>query len=210
MPEMDDAYEDSDANDIDNMNKIANGDYWQKIIADYNDGIINGYEAEELFVSEYCNQLRSIFNYVLEVPIKVKMKNHPKYRMVYATNHPHGYIEMADNMNKRWEDIKHLSQGGQISLFEIGYMNNLFEKDVNEVIIKYMPKSYMNYSDYLCMLIKGEGIFISKKEINQAIKDAEKNGIIEVLRNPVLTPTGKKATWVDYKKDMKVRIKNGN
>lgn len=210
IPEMDDAFEDSDVNDIDNMNNVANGDYWQKIITDYNVGIVNGYEAEESFVTEYCNQLRTIFDYVLEVPIKVKMKNHPKYRMVYATNHPHGYIEMADNMNKRWETIKHLSQGGQMTLFEIGYMNNIFEKNIDEVIIKHMPKSYISYSDYLCTLIKNEGIFFSKSEINQAIKDAEKNGTIEILRCPPATPTGRKATWVDYKKDMKVRMKNGN
>lgn len=211
IPELDDAFEDSDANDIENMNNIANGDYWQKIISDYNTGIINGYKAEELFVVEYCKQLRSIFDYVLEVPIKVKMKNHPKYRMVYATNHPHGYIEMADNMNKRWEDIKHLSQGGQMTLFEIGYMNDLFEIDVNKVMIKYLPKSHISYSDYLCLIIKNEGIFLSKKEIDKAIKEAEKQGTIEILRNPSLTPkTKQKATWVNYKKDMKVRMKNDN
>lgn len=139
------------------------------------------------------------------------MKNHPKYHMIYATNHPDGYIEMAVNMNKRWEDIKHLSLDGQMVLFEINFANDILEKDIDKVIIKHMPKSYISYSDYLCLIIRNEGIFFSKQEIGNAIKEAEKQGTIEILRTPPLTPKNKqKAVWIDYKKNMKVRLKDGD
>ncbi len=44
-----DEYEIDETNNIANMNNIANGEYWQSIIDDYNSNKIDMYKAEEVF-----------------------------------------------------------------------------------------------------------------------------------------------------------------
>lgn len=211
IPVIEDGDESSDINDIENMNRIANGTYWQDIIHDYDNGYIDGYEAEEQFVNEYCKQLSGIFEYVLQIPIKVKMKNHPKYRMIYATNHSHGYIEMADNMNKRWKYMQLRARDGQISLFDIDFENGVIISDIDDIIVQGLSGEFISYESFLCSVIEKEGTYFSVSEINAAVKNAEKAGKIEVLRIPATTPTGKKATWISYKKknsSIKVRLRS--
>ena len=62
--------------------------------------------------------LRKKFRYVLDMPIRLHAANKPKYRMVYATNHPDGCVLMADNISRRTEYLViDIQQRGQLSLF---------------------------------------------------------------------------------------------
>ena len=47
------------------LNQVAGGDYWKVIVKDYNDGKINGYQAEKRLSAEYKQQLKKLYNYVL-------------------------------------------------------------------------------------------------------------------------------------------------
>jgi len=49
----DDDYETGDVSDIGNMNCIANGDYWRRILAAYDDDKLSFSDAEEAFVFYY-------------------------------------------------------------------------------------------------------------------------------------------------------------
>ena len=91
--------------DVEKMNIIAGGDYWIDILSKYNSGENDMFKTEELFVSEYTNKLKQIFKYVVSIPIKLKITNLPKYRMIFGTNHTDGLILMAGNMNKKWKQI---------------------------------------------------------------------------------------------------------
>ena len=208
------------ANTIDNMDRVANGDYWQQIVHDYNNGSIDSHEAEERFVNEYCAELESIFDYVINIPIKVKIKNMPKYRMVFCTNHKHGIIEMSRNMNIRWEQMQKDERDGQSSLFEFDrnfddemiqqFDGKMIQQNVEILIKELISNQYIQYDDFLCKFIKRNGIFYNPSKISKYMKQMETDGVVEMRRNPAFTPNGRPATWLDYKKgnNLKVRLKS--
>lgn len=191
-------------NDIPNMNKIANGDYWQKIILDSK---INAITAEELFVEKYCEKLKEIFKYVISIPIKVKVKNMPKYRMIFCTNNTHGYIEMATNMYKRWKEMQENERNGQLDFFgyEVDFKGEIIESDIRKAIFNLLSKQFTKYDIFLCKFIDKNGI-MNLTKVNSIIKEMEKNGELEVKRNPPLTDKEKPAKWIDYKRNMEVRL----
>jgi hypothetical protein len=49
-------YENDGANNIEKMNKIANGNYWQGILKQYNESDIDMFHAEELFTKAYWTE----------------------------------------------------------------------------------------------------------------------------------------------------------
>lgn len=83
------------------LTKIAGGDYWKDIVDCYNSGKISGYKAEKRLSSEYKKRLLRQYNYVLDMPIRLKPGQHPKYRMFHVCNHEDGCFLMAKNMQKR-------------------------------------------------------------------------------------------------------------
>jgi len=199
-------------NNILNMNNVANGDYWQQIIRDYSLGKLDVHDAEEKFTKEYCMQLRQVFDYVIDIPIKPHIAKIPKYRMVFCTNHKHGLIEMATNMNKRWKQMQIESAYGQTCLFQydVDAKANFVDKNVESVIIDIIKNSSTGYKydDLICEILKMFGILYSTSEINECVKQMEKDKKVIILRNPSKTLTGKLATWIDFKRDMRVKLNN--
>ena len=98
-----DEYEPSIMQSVEDLNRIAGGDYWQEIVDKYKTNAIDISAAEKQFAEEYKMVLRKKFRYVLDMPIRLHAANKPKYRMVYATNHPDGCVLMADNISRRTE-----------------------------------------------------------------------------------------------------------
>lgn len=225
LPEVSDELEERESaevtklvNDSTNMDRVANGDYWQQIVRDYNDGLIDANKAEERFVKEYCAKLGEIFEYVIDIPIKVKIINLPKYRMIFCTNHNHGFIEMSNNMNKRWREMQEDEHSRQSALFEfdvesngetIQYFNGeIKQQDVKNLIKKLMPVNYIKYDEFLCKFIKQHGILYNSSKVSEHMKQMETDGMVEISRYPPLTPTGRPTTWMDYKKNIKMRLKS--
>lgn len=203
-------------NSILNMNRVANGDYWQDILHEYYKDKQNNIksnlflEAENKFMKEYCNQLRKIFKYVINIPIKIKTGNISKYHMVFTTNNHHGYIEMAHNMYKRWENICEKERGGQISLFDYEKINidgGFLSENIRVNLLKYITKSPRPYYEILCEYIKNNGIFFNLSKINTEMKIMENENIVQITRFPSITRTGKKAAWIDYRRRMEVNLK---
>jgi three-Cys-motif partner protein len=196
-------------NDIPNMNKVAYGDYWKDIISDYNNGTFDAFEAEERFVDKYCEQLKKVFNYAINIPIKArKLKNMPKYRMVFCTNHKHGLIEMANNMFKRWKQMQEDERNGQMVLFDldVDFRGVEYQQDYEKAIRDVLAYEFIQYEDLLCKLIMEHGILFGLTQINKVMKELEDNNSIEIIRNPAETSTGNPTKWIDYKKDMKLRL----
>lgn len=196
-------------NDIPNMNRIANGDYWKIIISDYNNGTINAFEAEERFVNRYCEQLKQVFNFAINIPIKARrLKNMPKYRMVFCSNHKHGLIEMANNMFKRWKQMQEDERNGQLILFEldINFRGAALQQDYEKIVREILSCDFIKYEDLVCKLIIKHGILCDMGKIKEVIKKMETNESVEIRRNPALTPNGKPSNWFDYKKDLNVRL----
>lgn len=89
-------YENDGANNIEKMNKIANGNYWQGILKQYNESDIDMFHAEELFTKAYVERVSKLFKYVLHIPIKLKGSIIPKYRLIFGTNRDDGAFLMVD------------------------------------------------------------------------------------------------------------------
>lgn len=186
-------------NSIENMNAVANGDYWQNIIKSYSVGKIDWKIAEELITDKYIEQLRTRFKFVLQIPVREKLNNIPKYRLIYATNYAVGYIEMASNMNKKWSDMKELITKGQISLFQMDTNNKYTKYSIEEKIGFIIDNTFTTYQELLVKYYTIYGPSHTYSEINKIIKKMEQNGSIITFRKPGLTDTGKIASWIDFK-----------
>jgi len=174
-------YDTSVLNSIEDLNTVAGSDKWRSIISDYRQGKINCYRAEEEFSHQYKEHLRQTYEYVLDMPIRLKSGQHPKYRMVHATNHPDGCLLMADNVAKRTEMlIINVQSGGQPPLWQ--------QTADNVIVSKFLANFYNEYG-VLCdssRLRSGSG---------SILQTLEKRGYIEVKRVPNTSPTGKPTTF---------------
>lgn len=193
-----DDYEIDEANNVENMKKIANGDYWIPIAKELRDKKIRMLEAEEKFVKGYMRQIESLFRYVVNIPIKQKTQHVPKYRLIFGTSNQDGLILMADNMNKKWKKILDDERGGQVVLFEYDFPDLSLGKgfDLEQDIITILKKQSGSIllKDLIVKLIQKYGISFSESHYKKVIKSMP----VRIVRNPEYTRTGKKATSLDY------------
>lgn len=201
--QSDDEYEFDEANTKERMNNIAHGEYWQSIIDDYKNDKIGMFKAEEVFLNEYMKQIKNLFSYVVNIPIRLKIGNIPKYRLIFGSSHHDGMILMADNMSRIWKELKNVQRSGQKALFEYEFPDQSIQPgfDLKEGILNIFKeyKRPILLEELLIKLIENYGIAFSKKEYNDKIRAMEGNQIL-IDRIPSLTEKGKKATALDYRK----------
>ncbi len=193
-------YEIEESMDIEKMNLIANGNYWIKIINEFNNGIIDFHQAEEKLVALYTEKLNLLFQYLIKIPIRTKIKNIPKYRIIFGTNHPDGLILMSETMhNTRNKMIQNERKGqevlfGEYDLFtgdKLGIEKKILvilEKNISEMNLKNLYIELIKYYNYQFLF----GDYRSK------IIELEKEGQIEVRREQEFTKTGKIRKSFDY------------
>lgn len=195
-----DGYEVDLSNNKENMNCIANGEYWQHIIEQYRNREITMHQAEEFFTQEYKKRICGIFRFVIDIPIKTRTRNIPKYRLIFATNKDDGLILMADNMCKRWKDIKEQEVHGQISIFEyMPEVDTLDSIDLKSGILNTIKKhgKPILLKELIVELIERYGISFTEKELKGAIR-AMDGSQIDITWDPEKTRTGRKITSMDY------------
>lgn len=187
---------------VQDMNEIAGGDYWQAIIRDYKAERIDGYEAEERFAAQYCQRLAKSYSYVLNMPLRIKRGQRPKYRMVHATNHPDGCLLMVDNICNRWESWQDIQNGGQFTLFQEDVNNqSVNEEDIRQRVAEH----YSHYSGWMSLNISMAQFFMKygpickTKDVKDALKALEGNGRIQVLRDPAFTETRRPSKFMEEK-----------
>lgn len=202
-------YDSSVLNSFEELNTIAGGGYWQSIITDYGNNKIDCYQAEKEFARQYKLRLRQKYTYVLDMPIRLKAGQHPKYRMVHATNHPDGCTLMADNIAKRTDRLViEIQSGGQLSLMPQTAENEMIddtflESRVRDLLSRTTEFTRLNkflaefYNEYgvLCDLSR-----LSSGRSGSILKTFEKSGEIQVIRNPAVTEKGKPSKfWQESK-----------
>lgn len=193
--------DDSFSNSIENMNAIANGTYWQEIIAQKKDGIISGKEAERLFVQQYINVLSHDFEYVFEFAIKTGDNKIPKYRMIFATRHIHGALFMCENMIKCNNEMSLDNRGQQESIFDYDYSRISCEDDILSILKQDDSKQPMDCKE-LCLKVNTlDGPKYLHADIKEALLNLETRGIIRIRRQNPLTPTGKVSKSMDFLKN---------
>ncbi len=189
-------------NDVANMNKIANGTYWQNIIDDYNQGKYDIFEAEKRFLYYYMKELRKTFDYVCKIPIRFSKSRLSKYQMIFATNNKQGVFLMADSMIACKNEMNLNINKRQTSIFD--YKNSI--ESGTDVLLEEIPTTYVNVKDLYITLYHKKGFLYLTKDMNNALKQLEKDGKIEVYRYPSLTAKGKPSKSMDFRKTtIKVR-----
>jgi len=193
------------------LNSIAGGDYWKAIVQDYNAGKIDGYQAEKRFSTEYKQQLRRKYTYVLDMPIRMKPKQRPKYRMIHVCNHEDGCILMADNMSSRSDELFiDVQNEGQLSLFDCNPENEM----INEDEIRQKMSSFllnfpngMTANKLIALFFTEYGVLCKSGTIKKVWKDMEKCGTIEVTREPMITDKGRISRTFTEGKNQSVTIR---
>jgi len=189
-------------NSIERMNAIAAGPYWKDILTEYHKGTIDMHQAEKLFASAYVERLSRLFAYVTNIPVKRRRSHLPKYRLVYGTNHPDGLILMNDMMSRVWQDFVTQDRGGQTTLFrEIDFPDvGQFEAyDLTEDILS-LASERIELKELIVRLFVRYGITYSETELRTVIKKMESDRRLQICRDPELTPTGRRATSLNYAK----------
>lgn len=210
LVEYDPSKMDKSSESIGELNAIAGGDYWQDIINQYKAGIIDGYEAEAKFSEQYCQRLRQSYKYVLNMPLRIKKGQRPKYRLVHATNHRDGCLLMVDNICNRWEALQEIQSGGQLSLFGENYDNQIVDDaDISNKVTAYFSRYNVDTSlhEALAGFFMEYGPICSTGTVKKDLKKLESTGQIKITRNPSTTGKGKVATYMSEEKGKKVYVR---
>lgn len=189
---------------------IAGGDYWEKIVDDYNSRQISGYEAEKQLANNYCQRLQEKYRYVLNMPIRLHKGQRPKYRMIHATNHVHGCLLMYENICKRWEVLDNIQSCGQLSMFDMSIDDDIIND--NEIAQKLLVKinqnsGYWSLNEIIASFITEYGILCNKNSLINTFQNLETQNKIEIIRQPSKTSTGKDSTFFTENAKQSVRIR---
>ncbi len=203
-------YEPSDIASIEEMNRIAGGDYWMDIIKNYKKGKISFCDAEKLFSSKFCETLSSNgFKYVLNMPIYASNTNrNPKYRLIFGTNYNEGCILMADNMLMRSDEQRLNNNEGQLVLFDYDCNDNILNNDeLKNNLLTVLSTDFVRLNDVIAKYYVKYGIQCKSKQLVQCIKDL--NNLIEIKRDPEYTTKGKLSRFYsdDSKNKFWLRVK---
>ena len=199
------------AKSIQDLNEIAGGDYWQRIILDYKEGRINGYKAEELFAEQYCQRLAKSYKYVLNMPLRIKPGQRPKYRMIHATNHHDGCLLMVDNIFNRWESWQNIQSSGQLSLFQEDLNNHsIDEDDIRQKVMMHYSQffDFTSLNESMAKFFMKYGLICKTRNVKDALKELEKKGKVKIYREPPFTKTGRPSEFMEEKTNkQKVMLK---
>ena len=196
---------------------IAGGDYWKDIVRDYQTGRINGYQAEKWLSTEYKQRLRERYAYVLDMPIRLKAGQRPKYRMIHVCDHEDGCFLMAQNMQRRKDDLFiNVQQGGQLSLMDIdSTVSSTVENELmsaSEIQTKLKEHltnfcSDIGLTKFLATFVNNYGLLCDFNMIHNMLDEMKRTGIIEIIRDPALTQNGKPRTFWEEKKGQTITIR---
>ena len=200
----------ADEKSRDVLNAIAGGDYWVEIIERKQRGESTAYEAEAEFVDAYCKRLRKSYTYVLNMPIRLKPGQVPKYRMIHATNHPDGALLMVDNIFGRWELMQDIQREGQLSLLDEDVENEIVnEEEIEAKVIEHISNitSFARMNPVLADFYSRNGVICRTKTVKEIYRKLERNGKLEVRRTPSTTATGRASTFFADEKKQKTELR---
>jgi hypothetical protein len=200
------------------LSTIAGGDYWKDVVADYTAGKINGYQAEKRLSTEYKLHLREKYEYVLDMPIRLKPGQRPKYRMIHVCDHEDGCFLMAQNMQKRKSELFiKVQQNGQMSLFDCtpviisNFENELvtikeIENKMREHLMRYQGD--ISITKLMATFVNDYGLLCEFNIVYNILEELKQQGLIEIIRLPAYTKkTGKPSSFWEEKKDKSVTIR---
>ncbi len=203
---------------VDMLSNIAGGDYWKAIVQDYKEKRIDGYKAEQRLSTEYKQRLKKRYSYVLDMPIRLKAGNRPKYRMIHACDHEDGCFLMAQNIQNRKDELyTNIQTGGQMSLFDI--MPGVSQAVEGEWILREEVKQKvqdsiekvgtdMGITRFIAAFVNDNGLICNFDLIYEILKEFEQERKIWIDRNPAFSERAKRpSTFMTEDKNKTVTIR---
>lgn len=202
------------------LSKIAGGDYWKAIVTAFQNRTIDGYQAEQRLSNGYKKALRQRYAYVLDMPIRLKPGQRPKYRMIHVCEHEDGCFLMAQNMQKRKNELFiNIQQKGQLSIYDMETFGALSaegdaysREDIAALVEKHiltMP-STVRITKFMASFVNENGIVCEFKMLHKILEELQAAGKIEILRNPEYTTQGKRSAFWEEKSGHQVIIRRKN
>lgn len=198
------------------LNRIAGGNYWESIVDDFKNHTIDGYKAEQRLSEEYKKRLKLRYQYVLDMPIRLKSGQRPKYRMIHVCDHEDGCFLMAQNMQKRKNELfLNIQQAGQPSLFDsIPEISTSVEGDfmtreeIENRLDFFLAKRQqpISITKLLAGFINENGLICDFNLIHDILSSWQAHGKIDITRKPALTKNGVVSKFWEEKKDQSVII----
>lgn len=199
------------AKDSYKLTQIVGGDYWKEIVQKFKDGKIDGYEAEVEITKGLCNNLSQYYKYVLNIPVRLKSSNRPKYRMIHLSNHPDGCLLMYDNMQKRMQELFDLQYESQLILFDIDSENRVI--DMSSYLSSFR-EHVLGHSEFvtpekvIAEYVVDIDLSVPLADIYDVIGEMEKDGLIDVKRDPEYTLTKRKSTFLRSSSGKRIWLKS--
>lgn len=181
------------------LSTIIGGTEWQGIISDYKIGAIKGRDVESEIACLYSDYLKTMFEYVLNFPVRLKAGNHPKYRMFHASNHHDGAILMYETMGKEKTDLLFLQSDGQTSLFDQTIENELIDRnDVKNKLFDFAVRigHRISLSEFYASFVSSLGVTLPFADLRELLCDLEREGKVRIIRNPSHTKNGKPSKFM--------------
>lgn len=182
-----DMLEDDELDDNKMLNEIIGSNLWEDIIDKFSHNQISALEAEKMISELFRKRLNKNFQYVLDLPIKNKSKNIPKYRMIFGTNHADGCEIMYDDISKRKEQLAYFYAKGQGSLIpEFNGVEYVNMDKVNKIFYQFLRElveTNISEKRLIAMFCTKAGILCSCKELKNSIKDLEDKKILKVTNS---------------------------
>ena len=199
------------------LTRIAGGNYWMDIVRDFRAGRIDGYQAERRLSAEYKQHLKQKYKYVLDMPIRLKPGQRPKYRMIHVCDHEDGCFLMAENMQRRKDELfVNIQQNGQLSLFNMmstvtSTVENdiLTQEEIEQMVLAHIQhmKRETHITVFLADFCNEYGVICPFKMIYEILTKLENAGTIDIVRDPALTAAGKKRTFWEEKTGQTVIVR---
>ena len=179
------------------------------IVKDFQAHRIDGYQAERRLSAEYKQHLKKKYKYVLDMPIRLKPDQRPKYRMIHVCDHEDGCFLMAENMQRRKNELfVNIQQNGQFSIFNMmdtitstAENDILTQEEIEQMVLKHiqhMPGE-THITVFLAEFCNEYGIICPFKMIYEILTKFDRMGVIDIVRNPALKSTGEKRTFWEEK-----------
>lgn len=181
------SYEDeSTPKTISAATSIAGGDYWESLVRKYQP-LKKGYDFEIDFSTAFCKKLGETYKYVLNIPIRIKTKRIPKYRLIHCTNHFTGCVLMYDNICKRRAELINIQNNNQITfLQETLDHQEIRRDDIKQAFLTHLRK-YTSATDLekcFAEFFTSYRITLPLSDFKSFIKEFREANEIEVISPP--------------------------
>lgn len=156
---------------------------------------------------------------MLDMPIRLKAGQRPKYRMIHVCDHEDGCFLMAQNMQKRKDELFiNVQQNGQYSIFDIDPTmtttteNELLTVEEIETKLKEHLGRFtgdVGITKFLATFVNDYGLLCEFNMIYGILDELKSQGLIDIIRNPAYTEKRlQPSTFWEEKENKSVTIRS--